>query len=240
MRPGLILLLIGLPGAALAAEDRYGPSRTPVVAAVAGPAAAIAAPAPREPTDYRGRTLSWAGKPVAAAPQQAPMAAPTPAPPPQVFASRAPEPARLPTSLYDAPAPAAPVAPPPVYTPPAPTPPAVQPPAPQPPVAWTPPPQPTLPPPPSTPPIAGSPAYAYSPPRSYSVVREWGGTPDRIPAPPKDGQFSGREVALDPNTLGAAQQPDNAPDEEVDEEQAQQQRDAQQKNAKQAAKGTRK
>ena len=213
MRLGLVILLIGLPGAALAAEDRYGPSRSQAPVAAVIPVSATAAPAFREPTDYRGRTLSWAGKPVSAAPQAAPTApaaAPAPAPPP-VLASRGPEPSRLPTSLYDAPA--------------------AQPAQPSPPV-------PTLPSPPSPPPLAGSPSYGYSPPRSYSVVREWGGTPDRIPTPPAASQFSGREVALDPNTLGAAPQLDQASDEEVDEDQAQQQRDQQQKNlAKQATKG---
>ncbi|WGM40193.1 hypothetical protein [Caulobacter sp. NIBR1757] len=224
MRLGLILLLIGLPGAALAAEDRYGPSRSQ-----SPPAAVIAAsspvpPALREPTDYRGRTLSWAGKPVTAAPRAAPVtpAAIVAAPPP-VLASRAPEPSRLPTSLYDAPAPAA-----------------------QPAAAGPQPTPPSLPPPPSPPPLAGTPNYGYSAPRSYSVVREWGGTPDRIPTPPAASQFSGREVALDPGTLGAAQQPDPASDDEADEEQAQQQRDQQQRDqqqknlAKQATKDARK
>ena len=65
---------------------------------------------------------------------------------------------------------------------------------------------------------AGSPTYGYSPPRAYSVVREWGGTPDRIPSPPKGGTYSGREVALDPNTLGAAQPQDPPTEDEVDEE----------------------
>ncbi|MDB5469166.1 MAG: hypothetical protein JWR84_726 [Caulobacter sp.] len=237
MRLGLVLLLIGLPGAALAAEDRYGPSRSHIPVAAVIPVSATAAPVLREPTDYRGRTLTWSGKPFAAAPQGPPAAPPqaAPAPPPQVFASRSPEPARLPTSLYDAPAlapapPAPAIATPPAYSPP---------PAPAQPQAavWPQAVQPSLPPPPSPPPLAGSPSYGYSPPRSYSVVREWGGTPDRIPTPPAAAQFSGREVALDPNTLGAAQQPDSPAEDEVDEEQAQQQRDQQKQNL---AKGSRK
>lgn len=225
MRFGLVLILIGLPGAALAAEDRYGPSRSTVPAAAVSPAAVSAAPAMRAPTDYRGRTLSWASKSAVAAQADPPAAAA----PPQVFASRGPGPAPLPTSLYDTPAPA--IATPPAYSP---TPAPVQPTA-----AWPQPAQPSLPP-PSTPPLAGAPGYGYSPPRSYSVVREWGGTPDRIPTPPAASQFSGREVALDPNTLGAAAQPDQAADDEVDEEGAQQQRDQQKQNlAKQGAKGGR-
>jgi hypothetical protein len=200
MRCGLILLLLGLPGAALAAEDRYGPSRgrdpvvAPNVVSAAGPAVVG-----RAPSDYRGRLLNWSGKPPGAVQAVAPIP-PSPiaaAPPPQVFASRGPDPARLPTSLYDAPAAPSPAAWPQAVT-------ALEP---------------SLPPPPSAPPAAGSPSYAYSPPRAYSVVREWGGTPDRIPSPPRAGSFSGREVALDPNTLGAAQQPDPPPEDEVDEEQ---------------------
>ncbi len=226
MRFGLVLLLIGLPGAALAAEDRYGPSRSTVAAAAVTPVAVSAAPAMRAPTDYRGRTLSWASKSAVAAQVDPPAAAA----PPQVFASRGPGPAPLPTSLYDTPAPA--IATPPAYSP---TPAPVQPTA-----AWPQPAQPSLPPPPGTPPLAGAPGYGYSPPRSYSVVREWGGTPDRIPTPPAASQFSGREVALDPNTLGAAAQPDQVADDEVDEEGAQQQRDQQKQNlAKQGAKGGR-
>ncbi|MCE3289434.1 MAG: hypothetical protein K0R83_1446 [Caulobacter sp.] len=232
MRSGLILLLLGLPGAALAAEDRYGPSRSPAIAPIA--AATVAPPAVVPPTDYRGRLLTWSGKPaapvaapVAAAPAPVPVVA-TPAPPPRLYASRAPEPARLPTSLYDAPAPApvvqpalppAPVAAaPPITVPPPVAAPVVAPPAPTPPAVW---PQavaaPSLPPPPSAPPAAGAPNYGYSPPRAYSVVREWGGTPDRIPSPPQ--AFSGREVALDPLTLGAPQQPDPPAEDEMDEEQ---------------------
>jgi hypothetical protein len=57
MRFGLVLFLIGLPGAALAAEDRYGPSRSTVGALAINPVAMSAAPAMRAPTDYRGRTL---------------------------------------------------------------------------------------------------------------------------------------------------------------------------------------
>ena len=236
MRFGLVLFLIGLPGAALAAEDRYGPSRSTVRAAAVAPVAVSAAPAMRAPTDYRGRTLSWASKSAVAAQVDPPAAAG----PPQVFASRGPGSAPLPTSLYDTPAPApratvvpAPaMATPPAYSPP-PTP--VQPTA-----AWPQPAQPSLPPPPGTSPLAGAPGYGYSPPRSYSVVREWGGTPDRIPTPPAASQFSGREVALDPNTLSAAAQPDQAADDEVDEEGAQQQRDQQKQNlARQGAKGGR-
>lgn len=214
MRFGLIFLLLGLPGAALAAEDRYGPSRRhdsdAVVVPVSAPASASVAPAQRQATDYRGQTLSWAGKPVAAAPQMtpAPAAPPGVAPPQPVFATRSPDPARLPTSLYDAPTPGP-------VTPPVPTPPA-------------------------PPPLAGRPSYGYSPPRSYSVVREWGGTPDRIPTPPTAAQFSGREVALDPNTLGSAQQADLPPEDDVDQEQAQQQRDQQQQNLAKQAKGARK
>lgn len=213
MRPGLVLLLIGLPGAALAAEDRYGPSRAQVTPAAVIPASATAVPVRRAPTEEGGRVLSWAGK-QAAAPQpvpsrpassQASISSPAPVQP-----SRAPEPA-LPASLYDAPAPAAPA---PV-------------------AAWSQPVQPVLPPPPSTPPLAGSPTYGYSPPRAYSVVREWGGTPDRIPTPPSASQFSGREVALDPATLGAAQPVDPPAGDEADEEQPQQ------KIAKQSTKGGR-
>ena len=240
MRLGLVLLLISLPGAALAAEDRYGPSRTPVTTAAVIPMS-NSAPSYREPAGYRGQTLSWAGKATAPAPPQAapaapPQAAPRPVSGPPVMASRAPPPARLPTSLYDAPAPAQVTAPPPVLQPPASQPPAAQPLA----AAWprTAPAEPALPPPPTPPPLAGTPSYGYSAPRSYSVVREWGGTPDRIPTPPSAAQFSGREVALDPNTLGSGQPADQSADEEVNEEDAQQQRDAQQKN--QAAKGKRK
>jgi hypothetical protein len=226
MRFGLVLFLIGLPGAALAAEDRYGPSRSTVRALAINPVAMSAAPAMRAPTDYRGRTLGWASKSAVAAQVDPPAAAP----PPQVFASRGPGPAPLPTSLYDTPAPAIATAP--AYSP---TSAPVQPSA-----AWPQPAQPSLPPPPGTPPLAGAPGYGYSPPRSYSVVREWGGTPDRIPTPPAASQFSGREIALDPNTLGAAAQPDQAADDEVDEEGAQQQRDQQKQNlAKQATKGGR-
>jgi hypothetical protein len=234
MRLGLVLFLIGLPGAALAAEDRYGPSRSSVPATAVTPVAVSATPAMRAATDYRGRTLSWAGKSAVAAPVDPPAASA----PPQVFASRGPGPAPLPTSLYDAPAPTSPaavvkasaIATPPVYSP-APASPAPAPVPAQPPVAWTQPAQPSLPPPPSTPQLASAPGYGYSPPRSYSVVREWGGTPDRIPTPPAAAQFSGREVALDPNTLGAAAaQPDPASDDEGDEEAAQQQRDLQKQN----------
>lgn len=242
MRSGLLLLLLGLPGAALAAEDRYGPSRGPVAAPIAAATAAPAAAAPT--TGYSGRLLSWSGKPAAGQPA-APVAAPprqvaapvVQPPPPQVFASRGPDPVRLPTSLYDAPAAAppvarpqpaaAPIAPPqPVAAPPASPAPAAVPPS----TVW---PQaaaePVLPPPPAAP-LPGSRTYAYSPPRAYSVVREWGGTPDRIPNPPRAETFGGREVALDPNTLGAAQQPD-PPEEEVDEERP---------AAKQPVKGARK
>ncbi len=209
MRFGLILLLLGLPGAALAAEDRYGPSRVghPIVAPIAASTAAPAL-ASREPSDYRGRLLNWSGKSSAAvqAVAPAPATAPIFSAPPPVFASRGPEPARLPTSLYDTPAPVAAA-------------PAAQPPAPPPlRAAWPQTGEPSLSMPPSAPPIAGSPTYGYSPPRAYSVVREWGGTPDRIPSPPKGGTYSGREVALDPNTLGAAQPQDAPPEEEVDEE----------------------
>ena len=222
MRSGLILLLLCLPGAALAAEDRYGPSRSPAVAPIAAATAAPAVAVP--PTDYRGRLLTWSGKPagqavapVAATPAPVPVVA-TPAPPPRLYASRAPEPARLPTSLYDAPAPAPVVQPAPTPAPVAAAPPVVAPSAAAPPAVW---PQAvaasSLPPPPGAPPAAGAPSYGYSPPRAYSVVREWGGTPDRIPSPPQ--AFSGREVALDPLTLGAPQQPDPPAEDEMDEEQ---------------------
>ncbi|RYF94860.1 MAG: hypothetical protein EON95_03810, partial [Caulobacteraceae bacterium] len=120
MRYGLVLLLLGLPGAALAAEDRYGPSRSrePTVAPMAVPIAASAAGpllAGREPSAYSGRLLNWSGKPAGPPPGAAPppvtrpFVAPSPvasAPSPQVYASRGPAPARLPTSLYDTPVPA--------------------------------------------------------------------------------------------------------------------------------------
>ncbi|MDO9335891.1 MAG: hypothetical protein Q7T61_05780, partial [Caulobacter sp.] len=73
--------------------------------------------------------------------------------------------------------------------------------------------------PPPPPPPAVAPSYGYSPPRAYSVVREWGGTPDRIPSPPKAAAFSGREVALDPNTLGANPSSEPPPEDEANEEQ---------------------
>lgn len=176
MRPGLILLLIGLPGAAMATEDRYGPSRRPdpalTVAASTPPAAA---------SGYGGEMLSWSSKPAAVRSPPADAA-----PSPQVYAPRAPAPAQaaagLPTSLYD-----------PARTVSRPAPPSAAAPA--------------------TPPAltAGS-AYGNYQPRAYSVVREYGGTPDRIPAPPPQSAFSGPEVALIPGLLGGAPQNDPAAD----------------------------
>ncbi|HYE45634.1 MAG TPA: hypothetical protein VEA44_07655 [Caulobacter sp.] len=208
MRPGLVLLLIGLPSAAMAAEDRYGPTRRPdPILARSQPAASPA----RDASGYNGRMLSWSGKADAAAPAVRP---PPPVAPsrPQAMASRSPEPtppARLPTSLYDTPAPAPAAAP---AAGPAPPPGASSAPA-----AWpSPQPQAALPPPPSPPRLAAA-GTAYSAPRAYSVVREYGGTPDRIPPPPPQSAFTGREVALDPGLLSERRDED-PPEDETEED----------------------
>lgn len=62
-----------------------------------------------------------------------------------------------------------------------------------------------------SPPVSASPYGNYQP-RAYSVVREYGGTPDRIPAPPPQNSFTGPEVSLAPGLLGAAPQDDPASD----------------------------
>jgi hypothetical protein len=205
MRSGLFLLFLALPSAALAAEDRYGPTRRPdPILTASQPAAA----APRETSGYSGQMLNWSNK--AAGPVVQP-AAPVMQPAPQAAA-----PNRLPTSLYDGPS-----APGPAPSPaPAPAPrPAPQP---APPAAWqTAQPSTALPPPPSPQPIAGSAlaTSAYNAPRAYSVVREYGGTPDRIPPPPPQSAFTGREVALDPGLLSEPREEEDRPEDEEDIEQ---------------------
>lgn len=162
------------------AGDRYGPPPARRPLATAAPAQPGAAPTP---ISYNGPLLNWAGKRPAQAPVQpaapgAPQRIPgglyrgqpgvptppvAPAPPPAPYA-----PAALPDSLY-APvraAPSAPVAPAPPVAPVAPAAPVA-----------------TLPPPPSPQRLAASSPYASSTPRAYSVIREYGGTPDPIPAP---------------------------------------------------------
>jgi hypothetical protein len=80
---------------------------------------------------------------------------------------------------------------------------------------------PSLPPPPSAQAVAANSAYGYNPARSYSVVREFGGTPDRIPAPPPQSAFAGRgEIALDPALMGGSD-PDRADEPQDQDEDAQ-------------------
>jgi len=195
MRPGLLLLLIGIPGAAMATEDRYGPARRPdpvlTQTSSSGPDAAS--------SSYTGPLLNWSGRPAAATPSPAAAPAPVqaPAPPGRVVVASAPvpqSPASLPTGLYDGAAASAPAPSPanaPANAPAAPTT-----------VA-------------SAPPVASTAAYG-SPwgdyrPRAYSVVREYGGTPDRIQAPPPQSAFTGPEISLEPGLLGSS--PDNTPPE---------------------------
>ncbi|MBX3479913.1 MAG: hypothetical protein KF842_05905 [Caulobacter sp.] len=181
MRPGLILLLLALPGAAMATEDRYGPRRASELT-VAGSAT--------RPQAYGGPTLTWSGKAQASVPdaRRSVAAAPTaPVRSPPAYADRgaAPAPAppaSLPTSLYDGPAAPAQAAPP-------------------------------------SPPVAASPYGNYQP-RAYSVVREYGGTPDRIPAPPPQSAFTGPEVSLMPGLLGAAPPDDPAGDADTEDPEA--------------------
>lgn len=216
MRSGLFLLLLALPGVALAAEDRYGPARAPDPALNVGQPATAA---PRQASAYEGQMLSWSSKPAAPSTQSAPRSQATAVPPLAAAAQ-----SRLPTGLYDGPGPqAAAVRPAPAPSPKGPVP--QPPPTPQ-PIAQAPPtwqapgPAAVLPPPPTPAPMA-SPAMtsasgAYNAPRAYSVVREYGGTPDRIPPPPPQSAFTGREVALDPGLLSEPR--DDDPREEDEEE----------------------
>jgi hypothetical protein len=206
MRSGLFLLLIGIPGAAMATEDRYGPARAPDPALAL--VSARAAEAPR--SGYNGQLLNWSGRSESVSP--APVSGPV-QPPKPVQAATAAAPARyaaatpvasaaasLPKGLYDGAAPA-----------PAPAPVGTS--APQAYVASAQPPT------PSAAPVAayGSPWGDYRP-RAYSVVREYGGTPDRIPAPPPQSAFTGPEISLAPGLLGSS--PDNTPpaDDDADDQ----------------------
>lgn len=213
MRSGLLLLFLALPSAALAAEDRYGPTRRPDP--VLNTSQSVAAP-PRETSGYTGQMLNWSNKPAAPAAQPArQQAMVTPAP-------QAPVQSRLPTGLYDGPAPqTAPAAAPRTAPIPAPQAPAPQPITQAPPAWHLPQAAAALPPPPSPAPVA-SPAMAgsaYNAPRAYSVVREYGGTPDRIAPPPPQSAFTGREVTLDPGLLSEPREDRRDEDEEEDIEQ---------------------
>lgn len=202
MRLALIALILTLPGAALAAEDRYGPARkAPPTAVAGGPVAAGTA----GPSAYGGPTLTWSGKQGGAPePRLAPARADPPLaqPAPARTYSAAPVPAvappsqPLPQSLYDSPAPT-------------PRPPEARPqvapqgygsqgsgPQPAPVAAFQPPPAPT---PPSEPPVYRG-VYGANAPRAYSVVREFGGQPDRIPSARENG--AGRtEITLAPDLV---------------------------------------
>lgn len=140
--------------------------------------------------------LNWSGKAPSREVEPRPAAtvtSPAPARAQPVYADRggvapAPRsPAALPASLYDTPA-----------APPTRAAPASE--------------QPTAP----SPLIAATPYGVYQP-RAYSVVREYGGTPDRIPAPPPQTAFTGPEVSLTPGLFGAAPQDDPANDADTDD-----------------------
>jgi hypothetical protein len=190
MRLALLVLILGLPGAALAAEDRYGPARRTV--GVEGQQSTAGSPAR---SGYSGPMLGWSGKSGPAPAPRQPVN--TAAPARQVQSPPVQSPERLPASLYDDAGPA-------VATPQAaamlpeqqPPPPRLQQAA-----TWTAPPPAALPPPPAPTQPTGAPVYrgtyGANAPRAYSVVREFGGQPDRIPAAREtlDGR---KEITLDP------------------------------------------
>ncbi len=182
----LVLLLVSLPCAALASEDRYGAVRASEAAQGAQTGAISAFPVQRR--------LTWPGQvqrpvPEIAAPVSAAVTAARPPPLSTPAWSQVPGPQ----------SPAAPVA----TLRPAPSlPPVVQPvPSPSPlpvpaPIAR------------AAPPVNSLPATGYGygsgSARSYSVVREFGGTPDRIVAPLPQSAYRGRaEVALSPDILAS-------------------------------------
>jgi hypothetical protein len=211
MRLHLLLLLLGLPGAALAAEDRYGATRSvlPMSAALPFGGQPGTAGSGRVP-----RRLTWPGQ--IEQPAQAAAAAPPASGiipdrlgsshpgvagnlPGAAMPGRHPE-AGLSAAPVMAPVPSAPRFDPPrqetLAAKPGPT---VQMAAPPsvpmaPPVAAQ-----AMPPPPV--PVAN---LGYGSARAYSVVREFGGSPDRIAAPAPQSAFRGRaEVSLLPEVAGS-------------------------------------
>ena len=170
----LVLLLVSLPCAALASEDRYGAVRASEAAQGAQTGAISAFPVQRR--------LTWPGqvqRPVPARPPPLSTPAWSQVPGPQ-------SPAAPVATLR--PAPSSPSVVQPVRSPspvPAPAP-----------IAR------------AAPPVSSLPATGYGygsgSARSYSVVREFGGTPDRIVAPLPQSAYRGRaEVALSPDILAS-------------------------------------
>lgn len=161
MRLALAIVALACAGSAAAepVQDRYGPPRKA--------ASASAATSTMQLRPYEGRLLGWAGKASATPPASTPApvqlaSAPQPRPQvqPQPAIVRAPAQA-LPQSLYDSPRPA-----------PAPAPAAVREPEPQPAPA------------PRLAQAPAAPQRGAAPARLYSLHREYGMTPDAVPAAP--------------------------------------------------------
>ncbi len=209
MRLHLLLLLLGLPGAALAAEDRYGATRTVLPSPLAFGEQPGTGGSSRVP-----RRLTWPGQ-IEQFAQPAAAEPPASRTIPDRIGSSHPgvagnlSGAALPDRQLEAGFSAAPA------MAPAPSAPRFDPPRqetlaakPPPTVQMAAPPRESMAPPVAAQAMASPPVpvanLGYGSARAYSVVREFGGSPDRIAAPAPQSAFRGRaEVSLLPEVAGS-------------------------------------